>query len=269
MNLLFLVIGVSFLISIGSLVSMRGQQGSNKSRLVYQTKCEMFDYPITNITLILFFTQVFMNVYLLIKYSQPEFFDATLEVFIYQNVAILSFSPVGLLIYQSFYGLKYSNLSGRSGDKGEGMTLLSRIAIFTPIAFLAIAFFQVIIIGLTKISISNFDLFLFFGATAISEEFLFRYGIQLGLEKFFKTRVFSKLGGCEYLSVIFGILISSLVFASYHYFVKNSTDLLLAVLVSGIILGITLRLSKSIDACIIAHFFVNIIVTWVTIGPPF
>jgi membrane protease YdiL (CAAX protease family) len=232
-----------------SMMSVRGYPSKNITRSAQISKCQLFDYPFTNLTIFFFFLQIFANIYLIIKYNQPEFFDQAITPFIYQNEALLVFSPAGLLIYQAFYGLKY------------GQANYGKILIFALLGLLGISFFQFIIIGLTKISISQFDLYLFFGSSAISEEFLFRYGIQLGLEKVFKIRLFAKSGSCEYLSVILAILTSSFFFALYHYFVKNLVNLMLAVLVSGIVLGIILRLSKSIDACIIAHFLVNILVT--------
>jgi membrane protease YdiL (CAAX protease family) len=228
------------------------EKASNTSRFAYLKQCIIQEYPLSNIAMIFFFVQMFANIYLIVKYSQPEFYDHSLDAFLIQNWAFLFFSTSGLLLHQWAYGI---HTVKEGSSYSYGMALL-----YALIGLVAVAYFQIIIIGLTKISISKVDLYIFFGSTAIAEEFLFRYGLQLAMGKWLK-KVFNSASYCETYSEVLAIFITSFMFGLYHYFVKGSWALLLAVFVSGLILGVILRLSKSIDSTIIAHFAVNILTT--------
>ena len=222
----------------------------NISRFAYiqKTKCEVYGYPISNITILLLGAQFFMGIWLIIKYGQSAV--PSLQTFMWQNQSFLIFSVSGILLHQAFVGL------GKPDNENLG-----KVFYLTLFCAIAVAVVQFIIVSLTKISISLIDQMFFYACAGISEEFLFRFGLQLSIERFF-MKTLSNSSRCNLLSTILAITITSFMFALYHLFVKESVSLMLAVFLSSVILGIFLRIGKRIDVTILAHVIVNLIVVF-------
>jgi membrane protease YdiL (CAAX protease family) len=188
-------------------------------------------------------------VYLLVKYSQPAFEFSGSTIFAIQNGTFLILGVTGLLLHSIFRPLERDQFK---------VTHL----IWSAFAFIGIALVQLVTISLTLISISQIDLFFFYGSVALAEEFFFRYGVQNFTEDFFQTKVFKNTRFCNLISTILAITIASLTFGLLHWFVKEDIILVLAVTLSGVVLGIAYRLTKRIDVCLIAHFALNAILVY-------
>jgi hypothetical protein len=153
----------------------------NKEKSTYVNgDCKKLDYPLSSLTFLIIFTGFFMNIFLAIKYGQN--YDPLIQAFIIQNYTFMIFNACGLLFYQSFYGI-FKNINN------EG---LGNVFFLTILCSFAVAISQLIIIRLSFISISNFDLLLFFASAGISEESLFRMGLQLSIELILIKVIFKK-----------------------------------------------------------------------------
>jgi len=205
-------------------------------------------YPISILTLTFFGLSLFMNIYLLVKYSSPLLYQPRLETFLVQNKMLLVFSISGFLLYLTINRFKLKIDNSKITDSIQK-------SVFT---IFAITISQIIVIKLTKAAISPFDVMVFYAASAISEEFLFRLGLQISIEI-----VLKKIMKNDHLAGILSVLIVSLPFGLYHWYVKHGAiDLVMAVIITGLILGLVLHYYKNIDICLLSHFFINVMAAY-------
>lgn len=209
-------------------------------------EAEAFVFPYTPLTVFFLLVELFINIYLIIKYTNPNFYFVGADSFILQNGAMIFFSLSGWLMHKALIGLRKGKINGL------------KILMLVSIGLAAVVFAQIFVIKFLLISISPFDLYMFFTSTAIAEEFLFRFGLQPAVEKSIRT-AFRRGSAVIRWAPVISVLVVSSAFALYHQFVGYDIRMILAVFLSGLILGIIFRVGKSIDSTIIIHILVNLI----------
>jgi len=246
----------------------------------------VLEFPFTLMTWVLLFMQMSINLYLIIKYLHPDY-SGMLPAgspFIEQNIWLLFQPWLGILIHSVGYHAEAFRhpaplIFRREKEVDPFLALqkqkkerrwLGYIVLGGFLGFILAVFFQFIILrAFIKEAILPIETVMFFLSMAISEEFLYRYGIQTVFEKIGRKAEFKRVTMAHaelpkqdplrnYLSTIIALIAASLIFALYHLFVYGLVEIL-ALVTTGIIFGLAFRITRSIDAAIIAHLLVNFI----------
>jgi len=217
------------------------------------------EYVFSPVSIILIIAQIILDVYLLVKYTSVNFYDESVNVFIIQIILSITFTMVGLT-FNAFF-------ANRRGKIESDPKLIFITDILGISGGAVVIIFQAIQSSIT-FSISPYDYFLFFLSSAISEETLFRAGIQPSFKALFAPLAGTKteknadkttIG--DVINSILSVGLTSIIFAYMHIFVYTDFSDLLIVFVMGCIFGTIVEISpsKNVDGAYIAHLFANIL----------
>ena len=228
--------------------------------------CEMGkqrdEYVISYFTLIIIFVSIGVDIFLLLKYTSTSVLSADVNAFLIQITVTMSFIMFGFVLHFVFVNRSIKN---------ERFTLYTLISIGLGIGIGgASLLFQSILRGI-KLSVVPFDYFLFFITVAVSEEMLWRFGIQPSFKILFNFTFYRTKYQADYqvkeenrlpsvlLSSGLSIGASAGLFTLFHIFVYNTSEELLIIFVLGAIFGISMEITRRVDVSIVAHMMVNII----------
>lgn len=219
------------------------------------------EYVYTPLTIMFFIIGLAFDMYLLLKYTTAEQLDATVVPFVAQ---------IGIVVFMLFGGMVLFVVFVRK-IKMQQLGRDSFIAILLGLGLGGILILMQGAVKFLRFSVVPYDYYIMFLSVAISEEFLWRFGVQGSLKTMFNLRVDKKVTkeGLErtdenrtlssVLSSGISIAITSSIFMLSHIFVYTSGIDLLIIFLVGVGLGIGVEMTKNLDTSIIAHLFLNAI----------
>lgn len=202
------------------------------------------------------FTLGLISMIIIFYIGYPNIFN--LDNFYRQNGILAMFESTF-----AFIGLFFTDLL--RGEKTKFRKKLKddhiNSLIFAIFLFFILGLIQMLLGGLNfAISDTEIDILIILAAPA--EELFFRgFIISIFLSFNKNTKHKSKFLKKEQLSIlpVIGIIISSIFFARLHIFQYDDMSFLFAAFIGGMILGFFYWLTQDLTACILAHFFINII----------
>jgi len=202
-------------------------------------------YPITIFTISTFFSSIFINIYLLIKYTNQIFFEIQLKPFINLLYILLILNISGLTIYSLSTKFKFN--FGRAIKE-------KNIFIYSIITFIFLLYPIIIILNNLNIIIVNIDLLMFLIVLAISEEIFFRLGLQITIEIYLKNAMKN-----DELAGLLSIFLSSIAYLLFYmYLLNNSLNIIIVVLIISLILNLMIYTTKRFDIALLSHILLNI-----------
>lgn len=211
---------------------------------------EQKGYYFSYLTVIFIILDLLFVVFLLIKNTE---FTEEVQVFTnaVRNSALFLGIGILLFIFAVFIFTKQRGLF-----KGLGW---KNILVGILIGSLG-SIVQFIFLSIFKFSLNKYDFLMFYMCMAISEEILFRGGIQtliiLGLSKIF-------VGRNKIIIRVMGIIVSALGFSSLHIFVYADVGFIyfIVIFIIGCLYGFSFEFMKDkrLDVPILAHFLNNTI----------
>jgi len=215
------------------------------------------EYVFSPVSIILVIAQIFIDIYLLVKYTNATYYSESVNIFIIQIGLSIAFTMTGLS-FNAFF-------ANRRGKMETDAKMIGISDILGVSGGAVVIIFQAIQSNL-KFSVNPYDYFLMFLSSAIAEETLFRAGLLPSLSSIFtfKTKTVKNLDKTtagDIITSIISVLTTAFLFALLHTFVYSQFSDLLIVFVMGCIFGLVVELSpsKCLDGAYIAHLIANVI----------
>ncbi|MFW9973081.1 MAG: lysostaphin resistance A-like protein [Candidatus Odinarchaeota archaeon] len=150
----------------------------------------------------------------------------------------------------------------RSNSKVQVFRKFKEISLYRIITILIIVFIIIFILEISLIAFSYFESYFYIILCAPAEELFFRGFFLSKLKKIYNYKTYNiKLFKNKKVSLlsIFSVLISSLLFTSFHINYYNNIKMILLLFFGGIIFGSMYWSTDDLTACVLAHLIYNII----------
>lgn len=222
-----------------------------KTHTTFRKKASDGDYNIGKVAIVL---MIFVFIYLTFMISNYSGVESISEEMVSHSEVAISLALVGLSIgFIIAASKKRVNIELNPIDESELMNILFPVAVGTAlISIMNFILFKSI--GGVDYNISGYNVVLFNISMAIVEEIAFSFLFQIAF---------------EYLldSDIGGIIVRGIAFAIYHYAVYGGEWIkIISVLLTGIILATTLRITKRLSTNMLIHVLINLLASGFAFG---